>query len=560
MVQRDRRVSLRLISPRTHEHSSSFSVRLVGVVVVMGLALTLLSTWAAARTDRETEQRLLRAQTAQAASVLDSAVNAIEEPLRTSLEIAALTVGEDRSAGALRKVLDEAIGSGGLFVTASVWSQSADGFKPLLVRGASPTSGQPAAGTGFLERAASSNTVVVQRVETATGTHIAYAYGRPTGPQGKGADAALVAYAERAIPATRRAPVDGDVAYQRLNYAIYLGTDLDPAQMTTTNVDPASLPLAGEVMALETVPFGDTVLTLTTTPRVHLGSSLSDRLPWLLLAGGLVLTLVAALVTARLSSARRAAESDTATIRSLYEEVDAVYGQQRELFVALQRALLPQADPHIDHLEVAAEYVAGAIGIDIGGDWYSVLRLDGSRFAFVVGDVSGRGVEAVAEMARARFTLRAYLMQGDSPAEALTKSSAQFDVATDGHIVTVLVGFGDAASGHLRLANAGHPPLLLLTDQGADYISVPTGPPLGLGKTTYDEASVTMPPGSTLLAYTDGLVERRGEVIDEGLERLRRTASGRNGQHLSELVKHLLAALGDAKAPDDTAVLALRRS
>ena len=145
-------------------------------------------------------------------------------------------------------------------------------------------------------------------------------------------------------------------------------------------------------------------------------------------------------------------------------------------------------------------------------------------FAFVVGDVSGSGMDAVAEMARARFTLRAYLFDGDGPATALEKCARQFDVTTDGHIVTVLVGVGNRRTGEVTVANAGHPLPLLVADPEASFVPMTVGLPLGAGLGTYESSTFTMPVGATLIAYTDGLVERRDENIDAGMRRLLETA------------------------------------
>ena len=151
----------------------------------------------------------------------------------------------------------------------------------------------------------------------------------------------------------------------------------------------------------------------------------------------------------------------------------------------LQRALLPQILPTIRDFEVASAYVAGAEGVDIGGDWYSVIGTDDDQFAFVVGDVSGRGLDAVAVMAHARFTLRAYLIDGDTPEVALEKCSHQFDITVDHHMTTALVGVGNARTGEIRVASAGHPLPLLISDDDTQFVSIPVGPPLGTGPASY---------------------------------------------------------------------------
>ncbi len=210
-------------------------------------------------------------------------------------------------------------------------------------------------------------------------------------------------------------------------------------------------------------------------------------------------------------------------------------------------------------MEVAAEYVAGGHGIDIGGDWYSAIALDDDTFGFVVGDVSGHGIDAVAEMARARFTLRAYLFDGASPEAALEKCARQFDISTDGHLVTALVGVGNRRTGDVTVASAGHPPPVLLSEGTATFVDVSPGVPLGAGRSSYRSTTFTMSPGSTLIVYTDGLVERRGEAIEAGMQRLLGTVEPVAGLPLADLIDAALTAHEHNEVADDVAVLALRR-
>jgi serine phosphatase RsbU (regulator of sigma subunit) len=307
------------------------------------------------------------------------------------------------------------------------------------------------------------------------------------------------------------------------------------------------------------VPFADTKLTVVMSPRRHLGSTLSQRLPLILSVVGLLLTIISALIARQLVRARSEAENNTATITDLFQRVDLLYEEQRDLFVRLQRALLPQVIPDIPQVEIASRYVAGAQGVDIGGDWYSVIGVDEDRFAFVVGDVSGHGVDAVAVMAHARFTLRAYLVDGNSPQQALEKCSRQFDIAIDDHMVTTIAGIGNWRTGEIVLANAGHPPPLLISDGSVDYVSLPVGRPLGVGPSSYEPATFTMPGDSTMILYTDGLIERRTEDIDTGMTRLVDVVGPIAQDPLEELIDQVLTSLRDENAVDDIAVLALRR-
>jgi len=299
--------------------------------------------------------------------------------------------------------------------------------------------------------------------------------------------------------------------------------------------------------------------TLVTSPKNHLGNPLSQRLPVILALSGLLLTFLSALIVRRLVRARSDAENNTATITTLYERVDNLYEEQRALFVRLQRALLPQVNPTIPQIEIASRYVAGAQGVDIGGDWYSVIAIDEDRFAFVVGDVSGHGVDAVAVMAHARFTLRAYLVDGDSPEIALEKCSKQFDITVDDHMITAIVGVGNWRTGEFVLANAGHPPPLFTDGEQVDFVSTIVGPPLGVGPSAYKSVTITLPPGDAVVMYTDGLIERRTEDIDTGMNRLADVIAPIATRPLEDLVDLVLDSLRDDDAADDIALLALRR-
>jgi serine phosphatase RsbU (regulator of sigma subunit)/anti-sigma regulatory factor (Ser/Thr protein kinase) len=525
-------------------------VRLVAGICVLGLLLTGLATWAVARADNNTEQRLLQTQTRQAAAVLSTAIVTIQQSLTAALD-AQKAVGPARGGTAFTRIFAQNVGPDQQFVSASLWHRDGDVFTRVSTIGPSPGPDPHGSQTqAFLAHALSIHTFAVRRMSGGGQERIAYASGDQ--------DTGFVVYAERAIPADRRSPVDRNSAFADLDYAIYLGPGTDSAAMTTTDVDPSSLPLKG-LTAQVPVPFGDTTLTLVTSPRTHLGSTLSQRLPWILLLSGLLLTLALALVTRQLVRTRQRAEHDTETITTLYQRVDTLYGEQRALSVRLQRALLPQVNPGITGIEISTEYVAGAKGIDIGGDWYSAIAVDDDTFAFVVGDVSGNGVDAVAEMARARFTLRAYLFDGDDAATALAKCSRQFDVTTDGHIITVLVGVGNRRTGEVTAANAGHPLPVLVSDAGASLVPMPVGLPLGAGPWTYDSATFTLPVGATLIVYTDGLVERRAEDLDTGMRRLVETVQPLVAQPLQAFVSEVVASMRDPDTADDVAVLALRR-
>ena len=539
------------VADRTPARRSMGPLRVVAIICVLGVVLTVLGSWAVARVDRNTEERLLEVQTLQAGTVLSTAIFFIQQPLRTSLDVQAFG-GPEPDPRAFRQVMSTQIGDAEqLFVSASLWRRGPRGLTRHAPLGEQPwLDPRGSEVQEFLERALDSPTFVVRRIDMDGQSHIAYALADPV--------TGLVVYAESAVEEDRRTTVEGDAAFANLDYAIYIGEDTDLAAMTTTSVDPGDLPLDGRTFET-TVPFGDSVITLVTSPRRHLGGSLSLWLPLIVLLGGLFLTAAAALVARQLVRARAEAEDSTATITALYERVDSLYEDQRALSVRLQRALLPQVNPRVPGLRIASEYVAGGQGVDIGGDWYSIVGIGEDRFAFVVGDVSGHGVDAVAVMARARFTLRAYLVDGDSPEQALEKCSRQFDISVDEHMITAVVGVGNARTGEVTVATAGHPPPLLLQDARAEYVDLPVGPPLGIGPSRYVPATLTLAEDATLLLFTDGLIERRSEPIDVGMDRLAVLAGPLADDPVGDLVSSVVATLRTDTPGDDIAVLALRR-
>ncbi|MDH2412685.1 PP2C family protein-serine/threonine phosphatase [Nocardioides sp. CER19] len=522
--------------------------RLAAITAGVGVVLTAAASWSTARVDANSEHRLLVQQTKQAAAVLSTAILVLEEPLSTALSIQA-AAGRAGDRAAFTRFMSTYVGTGKPFVSASLWTRQGDRVSQLATTGATPalTTTSPA-GRSYALHAFEVKSPSVRQVTAGGQPRIAWALADP----GSG----LAVYAESALPADRHAPVARDSAYANLDYAIYLGPRATDAALSTTDVDPSSLPLRGDT-ARESIPLGDTTLILVATPNEHLGSTQSRWLPLGLLLGGLLLTAIAAIAARRLLRDRSDAEADAATITALFEQVETLYAQQRDLFERLQRALLPHGLPAIPALESASQYVAGAQGTEIGGDWYSLVALDEHRFGFVVGDVSGRGVDTVAVMAQARFTVRAYLLDGQSPATALEKCSHQFDISTDGHLTTVITGVGDVRTGEVTMANAGHLPPFLL-DGEIRPVDVPPGRPLGTGPAHYDETTIAMPPGSTLFCFTDGLVERRGESIDVGLDRLAATLSRAGERSVAELVTHAVDTLRNPDAPDDIAALALR--
>ncbi len=225
---------------------------------------------------------------------------------------------------------------------------------------------------------------------------------------------------------------------------------------------------------------------------------------------------------------------------------------------ALQRSLLPETDYDLEHLEVATYYRAGVEGTQVGGDWYDVIELGGGRTALVVGDVMGRGVQAAAVMGQLRAAVRAYARLDLAPADLLESLDGIVrDLGAD-QIVTCLYAVFDPADQTLRFANAGHlPPLVVGPGGTATVVDDAADPPLGVGLYNVSDRWLPLAPGSTVVLYTDGLVERRGEDLDDGVEALRGLV-----ERLEGPLRHAPATLVSGRLPDgpddDVAVLVAR--
>ncbi|HEX3795193.1 MAG TPA: PP2C family protein-serine/threonine phosphatase [Acidimicrobiales bacterium] len=504
-------------------------------------------SWAASALDRDNDHRLLVEQTRQAAAVISSGIVGIANPLATALKIEAAT-GDTETQ--FDQFMVAYVGAGRLFTSASLWEVSASSLSSVANLGGPPALNPTSSRARSLARAATHTTsFVVTQIRSGVLRSIGYAVAEGSSPT-------FVLYAERAIPANRRVAVEANSAFSDLDYATYLGATTDTADLATTDLSPSELPLTGNV-ARVSIPFGNSSITLVATPRGQLGGAIGAQLPWVFLIGGMLLTALIAAVADQLVRRRRVAERDAVTIAELYDRLNGLYAEQRSIAETLQRALLPQQHPVIPNVEIASRYVAGAVGVDVGGDWYSVIALDENRFAFVVGDVSGRGIGAATIMARLRFTIRAYLFEGHSPDRVLEMCSRQLDISSDGYLATVLVGVGDRTTGEIRLASAGHPPPLVIGMSDSSYVTIDVGPPLGVGQSEYVVTTAAMPSGSTFLAFTDGLVERRRESLDTGFERLL-SATALRPTDLDAWLDGVVSAMGHDGAEDDIAVLALR--
>ena len=228
----------------------------------------------------------------------------------------------------------------------------------------------------------------------------------------------------------------------------------------------------------------------------------------------------------------------------------------------LQRSLLPKTLPDVDGVTVAFRYEPAGESIEAGGDWYDAFALPGNRLGLVIGDVVGRGTEAASLMGQLRTGLRAYAMEGHSPAEILPRLSDLARELDRENMATVLYLDLDLDSARpmARYASAGHvPPLLLRPGGNPQYLWQARGTPIGSPmEGRWSEAEIELEPGSTLVLCTDGLIESREEPIDIGLGRLADAALREGWRDPRELCEVLVDDVPADAVCDDVAVMVVR--
>src|SRR3954452_20992945 len=269
------------------------------------------------------------------------------------------------------------------------------------------------------------------------------------------------------------------------------------------------------------------------------------------------------------SASRRLTDEDLGLLRLAADRValaiDHVQLYEREHRIAetLQRSLLPERLPQLPGLGVAARYRPAAPEAEVGGDWYDVIPIPGGRVGLVMGDVAGKGLGAASMVGRLRSALRAYALEGHDTATAVEQlNRLVWTELDDSQMATLIYVILDPAEGSVRWVHAAHmPPLLVVGGRLPHFLEGGRSVPLGVMPfPNFEENSVEIRPGAMVILYTDGLVERAGSHIDDGLSELaeviRDAPAGPD-----QLCDHILAAMvPEVGAPDDVALLALQNT
>ena len=238
--------------------------------------------------------------------------------------------------------------------------------------------------------------------------------------------------------------------------------------------------------------------------------------------------------------------------------------------VALHRSLRPPALPRVPGVDLAARYVTGSG--NVGGDWYDVFVLPGGELGMVIGDVAGSGLPAAVIMGRVRSALRAYVLETDDPGTALRMLDRKIQYFEPEAMATVLYSVYQPSSGRLVISSAGHlPPVLAVPGEDARVVIFDVDVPIGVADDSPRHSTVIdLPPGALLCCYTDGLVERRGEILDTGIgvlaQAMGEAAAAARGVSQPVPIPEMACAavmralLSRAPARDDVALLMLHRN
>lgn len=492
----------------------------------------------------QTEDRLLRQRTSEAALALQASVAGIRSPLEAAARLATLTNGD---ASAFEAMIDPAIGDGKALTTAALYRFGDS--SPIATAG--PGTHIPASGNegvaGMFARTATQPFIVLDLLNGGDARRLGYAVADSSkNPQ-------YVAYGERTLAADPYVRRRTDQPFSNLDYAFYLGTRVSSQELLSSSL--RDLPIRGR-QAQEAIDFGDTKLLLVMTPTDRLSSALFANLWWMLAGAGVLVSFVFGILTRRLLERR-----DTAL--ALASDNERLYGEQRQIAETLQLSLLPQSLATPPGVEATARYWPAGSANLIGGDFYDMFVVDDTRWGIAIGDVCGKGIEAASLTGLARHTLRAAARTSTSPTDVLEAvHHALRDHQPSTFCTACFAYLTPRADGSylLQIALGGHPePLVRHADGRVEPIGT-RGTLLGMIEPTLEAVSVELQHGDTLAFYTDGLTDAPAEQavpVEELVAHLR----DRGDRHIDE-VADSIRVLKRARRPlgsgDDTVVLLVR--
>jgi hypothetical protein len=511
------------------------------VALLVALLATSAAAWAAHAVVHDQEQRLLKERASELNLVLTSAIAAIPAGLSAQGGILKATNG---SRAAYEREAQNSVTTGPGKLTFA-WLRPAaggSGFVVLAVAGDGMQRGElvtDARAQTFAQALHSA-----QRVATpvlGSDRKLGFAVGPPAAPAG------TVLYRETALGPLAPPRAAASAPFAELDVAIYGAPSVRPATVLSSTTP--DLPLHGDVRNVPLAAGASQWLVSVKAKRPLVGG-VAAAAWWITLIAGVAGSLLIALVIETVARRRDAAL--------------ALYASEHQVAETLQRSLLPKL-PAIPGLDLAARYLAGGSGQEVGGDWFDAFPVSGGRVGIAVGDVIGHDLAAASAMAQIRAALRAYAVDGDPPKTVINRLDHLVDALGLTQLVTVVYGVLDPpapdGSRLLTHTNAGHLPPLLRTASGqvqqiSGGDSIVIGAPLAVD---HSQAEQRLEPGSTLLLFTDGLVEVPGRSLEETLDELAATLAAQDpGADPESVCDHVLASASSRELRDDIALLAIR--
>ena len=492
----------------------------------------------------QAEQRLLEERTGEVSQVLTVSVENLHTPIAAAATIAGVTDGNPEYFVAA--MADQVGPAPRPFTSAALYRVA--GGQPIANLGdpiGLPPDG-PTSVTSVVAAASSAEFAVVDQLSS--GRRLGYAaVDNPDDPQ-------FLVYAERQLNPDPNVRTRTDEPFTQLDYAIYLDAER-PEQLLGSSLPDSKLPIDSR-RASTISPFGDQQLLLVMTPIGQLSSWLFANLWWIVGAAGLLFSVGAAFLTRSLYRRREEA-------LELAQDNARLYDEQRHIAETLQLSLLPQVLVPPPGGHVAARYWPAGEASLIGGDFYDAFRVDDRRWAVVIGDVCGKGIDAAAITGLVRHTLRAAARNADSPAEVLRDvhhALSDHQPSTFCTVCFFYVTVADDGSQSLTIALGGHPPPVLRRADGAVTEIGEPGSLLGIFEPMLTDTNVAVAPGDTLVLYTDGLTDApvdQAVPIEELMELL-----AVEGHEPVELLADSIRPLKRRRRPrgsnDDTAIVVLR--
>jgi serine phosphatase RsbU (regulator of sigma subunit) len=510
--------------------------RVTATVLVLSLIVVGLAAWATRTVVHDQDSRLLNERANEVALVFNANINAIPTSMITLGNLAREggTALFDRQASQLVKA-----GPGHL--TFALLRPATGGYVVVTAVGSELSVGQLVTGVAASVVAtarAAPKMVTTPVLGTGRTRSVGFALAGPAG---------TVVYRVSALGPLSAPRQAGTAPFHELRVALYASARPHPAQVVVATTK--HLPLRGSVRYVP-INAGASHWLLAASSTEPLVGSVAAAVPWFVLAVGIIGSILIGLVLEQVIRRRDAAVN--------------MYQSERQLAETLQQKLLPPL-PALDGLDVATRYIAASEGQAVGGDWFDVFDLHDGRAAIVIGDVIGHDIEAAAAMSQVRAALRAYAWDGDDPAAVIERLARMVDAFKIAGLVTVVYGVlghpdGDGAR-LFRWANAGHlPPLLRML--GGDVLELLDGSSRVIGAPPdgpRTQGEYLLPRGSTLVLYTDGLVELPGIALTESMEQVRRMLERQDPDAPAETVcESILRSQPTTTSRDDIAIVVVR--